>query len=71
MVVEPATPCVTERGSKCGKAIAVRESAARKNDTLGRIATVEDIALAAAFPASNDARWITGQVIVAADGKRM
>jgi 3-oxoacyl-[acyl-carrier protein] reductase len=42
-----------------------------KTTPLGRIATVEDIALAAAFPASHDARWITGQVIVAAGGKRM
>jgi NAD(P)-dependent dehydrogenase (short-subunit alcohol dehydrogenase family) len=29
------------------------------------------IALAATFLASDDARWITGQVIVAAGGKRM
>jgi 3-oxoacyl-[acyl-carrier protein] reductase len=71
VVGEPATTCVTEGGSKGGKAIAIRERAARKNDTLGRIATVEDIALAAAFPASDDARWITGQAIVAAGGKRM
>jgi 3-oxoacyl-[acyl-carrier protein] reductase len=38
---------------------------------LGRIAQPEDIALAATFLASDDARWITGQVIVAAGGKRM
>lgn len=38
---------------------------------LGRIAQPEDIALAATFLASEDARWITGQVIVAAGGKRM
>jgi 3-oxoacyl-[acyl-carrier protein] reductase len=38
---------------------------------LGRIAQPEDIALAAVFLASDDARWITGQVIVAAGGKRM
>jgi 3-oxoacyl-[acyl-carrier protein] reductase len=31
----------------------------------------EDIALAATFLASDDARWITGQIIVAAGGKRM
>lgn len=38
---------------------------------LGRIAQPEDIALAAIFLAGDDARWITGQVIVAAGGKRM
>jgi 3-oxoacyl-[acyl-carrier protein] reductase len=38
---------------------------------LGRIGQPEDIALAAVFLASDDARWITGQVIVAAGGKRM
>ena len=38
---------------------------------LGRIAQPEDIALAATFLASDDSRWITGQVIVAAGGKRM
>jgi len=42
-----------------------------KTTPLGRIATPEDIALAATFLASDDARWITGQVIVAARGKRM
>jgi 3-oxoacyl-[acyl-carrier protein] reductase len=38
---------------------------------LGRIAQPEDIALAATFLAGDDSRWITGQVIVAAGGKRM
>ena len=42
-----------------------------KATPLGRIAQPEDIAPAAAFLASDDARWITGQVIVAAGGKRM
>ena len=42
-----------------------------KTTPLGQIATPEDIALAATFRASHDARWITGQVIVAAGGKRM
>ena len=36
---------------------------------LGRIAQPEDIALAATFLAGDDARWITGQIIVAAGGK--
>ena len=38
---------------------------------LGRIAQPEDIAPAVVFLAGDDARWITGQVIVAAGGKRM
>ena len=38
---------------------------------LRRIAQPEDIALAATFLASDDSRWITGQVIVAAGGRRM
>lgn len=38
---------------------------------LRRIAQPEDIALAATFLASDDGRWITGQVIVAAGGRRM
>jgi len=42
-----------------------------RNTPLGRIAQPEDIALAATFLASDDARWITGQVIVAAGGMRM
>lgn len=42
-----------------------------KTTPLGRIAQPDDIGLAAAFLAGDDARWITGQVIVAAGGKRM
>ncbi len=42
-----------------------------KTTPLGRIATPDDIALVATFLASDDARWITGQVIVAAGGRRM
>jgi 3-oxoacyl-[acyl-carrier protein] reductase len=42
-----------------------------KTTPLGRIGQPEDIALAATFLASDDSRWITGQVIVAAGGKRM
>lgn len=42
-----------------------------KTTPLGRIGKPDDIALAAAFLASDGARWITGQVIVAAGGKRM
>jgi len=37
----------------------------------GRVVKPDDIALAATFPAGDDARWITGQAIVAAGGERM
>ena len=41
-----------------------------KQTPLGRIAQPDDIAPVAAFLASDDARWITGQVIIAAGGRR-
>ena len=44
---------------------------ARRRFLSAGIATPEDIALAATFLASDDARWITRQVMVAAGGKRM
>jgi 3-oxoacyl-[acyl-carrier protein] reductase len=43
----------------------------QKQTPLGRIARPDDIAPAAAFLASDDARWIPGQVIIAAGGQRM
>jgi hypothetical protein len=42
-----------------------------KTTPLGLIATPEDTARAPTFLASDDARWITRQVMVAAGGKRM
>jgi 3-oxoacyl-[acyl-carrier protein] reductase len=41
-----------------------------KNVPLGRIGQPDDIADAAVFLASDDARWISGQVIYAAGGAR-
>lgn len=41
-----------------------------KQTALGRIGAPEDIADAAAFLASDDARWVTGQRLVAAGGLR-
>ncbi len=41
-----------------------------QNTALGRLGTPEDIADAVAFLASNDARWITGQVIGVSGGLR-
>ena len=49
---------------------ALREQQDRETP-LGRIGQLDDIAFAATFLASDDARWITSQVIVAAGGKRM
>ena len=49
---------------------AFREQMERQTP-LGRIVQREDIALAATFLASDDSRWITGQVIVTAGGRRM
>jgi 3-oxoacyl-[acyl-carrier protein] reductase len=41
------------------------------NTPLGRIAQPEDIAPAAVFLASDDARWVTGQTLILAGGRRM
>jgi 3-oxoacyl-[acyl-carrier protein] reductase len=38
---------------------------------LGRLGQPDDIALAAVFLASDDSRWITGQVILATGGRRI
>jgi 3-oxoacyl-[acyl-carrier protein] reductase len=57
------------------RASGISESAFReqveRTTPLGRIARPDDIAPAATFLASDDARWITGQVIIAAGGQRM
>jgi 3-oxoacyl-[acyl-carrier protein] reductase len=37
---------------------------------LGRVGQVDDIAGVAAFLASNDAKWITGQLLLAGGGLR-
>ena len=49
---------------------AFREQQERETP-LRRIGRPDDIAAAVGFLASDDARWITGQVIVAAGGRRM
>lgn len=38
---------------------------------LGRVGTVEDIASAALFLASDDSRWVTGETLVAGGGARL
>jgi 3-oxoacyl-[acyl-carrier protein] reductase len=49
---------------------AFREQQDRKT-LLGLIGQPYEIAPAATFLASDDARWITGQAVIAAGGKRM
>jgi 3-oxoacyl-[acyl-carrier protein] reductase len=41
-----------------------------RQSVLGRLGTAEDIADAEAFLASDDARWVTGQRLVASGGLR-
>jgi 3-oxoacyl-[acyl-carrier protein] reductase len=56
------------------KAAGIAESDLRKmvesQTPLGRIAQPEDIARVAAFYASDDAGWITGQTLILAGGQR-
>jgi 3-oxoacyl-[acyl-carrier protein] reductase len=71
--VNSLNPGVVETDGLCASGLhegAFREQQ-EKTTPLGRIAQPDDIALAATFLASDDSRWITGQVIVAAGGKRM
>ena len=49
---------------------AVREAVA-KNTTLGRLRQPADIAAVVAFLASEDGRWITGQMVVANGGSNL
>jgi 3-oxoacyl-[acyl-carrier protein] reductase len=49
---------------------AVREAVAR-NTTLGRLGQPQDIADVVAFVASDDARWITGQLVIANGGSNL
>lgn len=63
-------PVETERFREAGLGGTFREEQER-GTPLGRIAQPDDIAPVVAFLASDDARWITGQVIIAAGGRRM
>jgi len=49
---------------------AIREAVAR-NTTLGRLGQPKDIADVVAFVASDDARWITGQLVIANGGSNL
>jgi NAD(P)-dependent dehydrogenase (short-subunit alcohol dehydrogenase family) len=60
---------VTEGGSKGGKAIAIQEDGSKPEEIYRLFSEIKK--QFGTFLASDDARWITGQVIVAAGGKRM
>ncbi|MFI9386797.1 SDR family oxidoreductase [Kutzneria sp. NPDC052558] len=65
--VNAIAPGVTD--TEGAEALGVRDSpgmAARS--PLGRVGTPEDIGLVAVFLASEDARWITGEVVHASGG---
>ena len=56
--------------SSVGEDKAFRDYAVSRTP-LGRVGTVDDIASAALFLASDDSRWVTGETLVAGGGARM
>lgn len=67
ITVNAVIPGLTDTEMVSGMSQAVLEGAAR-NTTLGRLGKPQDIADVVAFVASDEARWITGQNIVANGG---
>jgi 3-oxoacyl-[acyl-carrier protein] reductase len=67
ITVNGVVPGLTDTDMIEGYSAAVREGAA-KNTTLGRLGQPRDIADVVAFLASEDGRWITGQMVVANGG---
>ena len=67
ITVNGVVPGLTDTDMIDGYSAAVREGAA-KNTTLGRLGQPRDIADVVAFLASEDGRWITGQMVVANGG---
>ncbi|WP_076377453.1 SDR family NAD(P)-dependent oxidoreductase [Filimonas lacunae] len=61
---------VTEGATSAGFIGSEIETAMVSNTPLRRVGQPEDIALATAFLASDDARWVTGEVILASGGLR-
>jgi 3-oxoacyl-[acyl-carrier protein] reductase len=67
ITVNGVVPGLTDTDMIDGYSAAVREGAA-KSTTLGRLGQPRDIADVVAFLASEDGRWITGQMVVANGG---
>lgn len=67
ITVNAVLPGVTETDMTLNYPSAVKESAIARS-SLGRLGKPEDIADITAFLASEDARWITGQMVVANGG---
>ncbi|HPF27815.1 MAG TPA: glucose 1-dehydrogenase [Steroidobacteraceae bacterium] len=67
VTVNAVIPGLTDTDMISDYPAAVREAVA-KNTTLGRLGQPSDIADVVAFVASDDARWITGQMLVANGG---
>lgn len=70
ITVNSVIPGLTDTDMVADYPPAVRESVA-KNTTLGRLGQPRDIADVVAFLASDDARWITGQQVVANGGSNL
>ncbi len=70
ITVNAVVPGLTETDMIGDYTPAVREAVA-KNTTLGRLGQPRDIADVVAFIASDEARWITGQMIVANGGSNL
>jgi 3-oxoacyl-[acyl-carrier protein] reductase len=67
ITVNTVVPGLTDTDMISDYPPAVREAVAR-NTTLGRLGRPQDIADVVAFVASDDARWITGQLVIANGG---
>lgn len=70
ITVNAVIPGLTDTDMISGYSQTVRDAVAR-NTTLGRIGKPQDIADVVAFMVSDDARWITGQLIVANGGSNL
>ena len=67
ITVNAVIPGLTDTDMISDYPVAIREAVA-KNTTLGRLGQPSDIADVVAFVASDDGRWITGQMLVANGG---
>jgi 3-oxoacyl-[acyl-carrier protein] reductase len=70
VTVNAVIPGLTDTDMISDYTPAIREAVAR-NTTLGRIGQPRDIADVVAFVASDDARWVTGQLLVANGGSNL